>query len=73
MCMYCDHNREECGARSSENSFVCTRQAGHNGNHIACGGTKHIIEVWPNKRNKLNCQGLSLNSKVGKLNLENKE
>lgn len=71
MCMHCNHNRKECKVQSP-NSFMCTRQADHDGDHVACGETKHIIEIWPNKKNKLNCQGLPLNSRVGKINLEGK-
>ncbi len=27
--------------------YGCTRERGHEGDHIACGGGRHKLEVWP--------------------------
>lgn len=35
------------GCKSIHDGYYCTRLEGHDDNHIACGGGRHNIEVWP--------------------------
>jgi hypothetical protein len=39
-------NIEPCGATSGD--FICSRNEGHEGNHVACGYSKHGIKIWTN-------------------------
>jgi hypothetical protein len=37
-----------CGARSHRLGYLCSRESGHSGQHVACAGLDHAIECWPN-------------------------
>ncbi len=44
----CEHvGIEGCFARyDSIVTIVCTRKAGHDGDHVACATTEHRVKVW---------------------------
>ena len=44
-CRYCSNGDNACKAVST---FMCTREGGHDGPHVACGVTHHALEVWEN-------------------------
>lgn len=50
-CEYCEHDGEYCEADVPDHgeTFVCTRAAGHDGEHAACGITddEHPIATHP--------------------------
>ena len=37
---------------NQRDSFTCTREHGHSGNHIACGAEKHCIVSWPQEEQR---------------------
>lgn len=41
-----------CGKLDETETQVCTRERGHNGNHIACGILTHGIKYWENQQQK---------------------
>lgn len=44
----CKHDDTiECCRARSETGMQCTRDAGHEGDHVACGDVDHDLEVWP--------------------------
>ena len=53
ICQYCEWDESEhrcCDARSDgEGGYACSRYAGHDGPHVACGTTKHELARWENK------------------------
>lgn len=40
------------GCLSQHVGYFCTRKLGHSGDHIACGGTQHLVARWPNDGSK---------------------
>ena len=44
MCVCCDNDRDCCGA--THMAYVCTREKGHRGRHMACSFTIHKMAVW---------------------------
>jgi hypothetical protein len=51
-CENCD-KRPSCEVISPRRGLLCTKQAGHTGDHIACAGRgQHMLEVWKNKEAK---------------------
>jgi hypothetical protein len=51
----CQSSENRCGAKSS-NGYLCTKQKGHLGDHVACCSgceeSKHNVVVWGNKMRK---------------------
>jgi len=46
-CEFCSHKEAVCGAEDDD--FVCTREAGHDGPHIACAtNPDHELHQWNN-------------------------
>ena len=43
-CECIDPASDPCMAESEDN-YICTRKAGHDGNHTACGG-EHMLKTW---------------------------
>jgi hypothetical protein len=43
-----NRSRYHCNAINNDNSarYLCTRQKGHEGLHIACSNSIHNLEVW---------------------------
>lgn len=42
----CQHRGQTCGEREGSNGrYVCTRDLGHSGPHVACG-FDHACSVW---------------------------
>ncbi len=35
-----------CAITDSMFPLICTRKAGHTGDHVACGTTEHRLKVW---------------------------
>lgn len=51
MCQYCKPPRDcDSTRRMGWINYACTRQAGHGGDHVACGTFAHAIKTW--KRSK---------------------
>lgn len=50
-CQYCTSSADDCDAKTSEpgQHYVCTREAGHKGDHVACGTFQHNAKRWPNR------------------------
>lgn len=49
-CKYCETNplvSEGCPASHPE-GYLCTREEGHEGDHVACGVSDHPIVIWSN-------------------------
>lgn len=46
-CPWCTHDEALCAARKDAGGFElqCTREAGHDGNHVACGA-QHEMLTW---------------------------
>lgn len=53
VCEYCGFETV-CGAKSLDGNYECTREAGHDGEHIACTGEEHEVATWedPTDKNK---------------------
>ena len=34
-----------------KSGFGCTRSEGHSGDHVACGLSKHDLELWKGEKN----------------------
>jgi hypothetical protein len=46
-CVFCDREGLElCGEMGRDHSFICTRDVGHEGPHVACGDTEHSLRAW---------------------------
>lgn len=43
-CEYCVDGVERCGDFLD---FICTREKGHSGDHVACGTVEHGLARWP--------------------------
>ncbi len=59
-CPYCriDYLKEEvaadavdCDNKNGPVGYWCTREMGHEGNHVACARTYHLLDVWENGEN----------------------
>lgn len=53
-CPLCDtKDKEVCTATGPTKfmnlNFMCTREAGHSGDHIACGSYTHRVAIWVNQ------------------------
>jgi len=52
-CEYCEPYEKTCGVKcprpTCSTNWPCTRAAGHEGDHVACGPTQCEIERWPNE------------------------
>jgi len=48
VCGHCGHPpHEACAARHKPSGYVCTKRAGHEGLHVACGGERHdLVGPW---------------------------
>jgi len=45
-CAFCAHNSNEpCGAQHPDRPLLCTRESGHEGDHVACGES-HSFAQW---------------------------
>ncbi len=50
-CEYCvklTEDKRTCEGIHKEKKYFCTRERGHEGEHVACGGLEHYIEAWNN-------------------------
>lgn len=36
----------DCRAKNKD-GFTCTRNLGHEGDHVACGSAEHDLRIWP--------------------------
>lgn len=47
-CPFCASGEEPnyCEAESAPDKFLCTREKGHDGPHVACGVSEHEIITW---------------------------
>lgn len=50
-----------CGERSPEQrpgfeSYLCSREAGHDGDHVACAMQEHCLAKWPQSREGDECE-----------------
>ena len=53
-CQYCP-TFGDCSVLSPPRGDVrllCTREAGHSGDHVACNCDHHQVERWPNERER---------------------
>ena len=50
----CKNGKPGCGAMGKINGvfYLCTRDRGHAGDHIACGVVDHRLASWENKEDK---------------------
>lgn len=52
-CKFCSTEGTFCGVklrRYDTFPFVCTRERGHKGAHVACGTDTHKLKVWRTKK-----------------------
>lgn len=46
-CVWCRGGKDMCDVMQPGEGYQCTRQKGHAGNHVACGGANsHSIAAW---------------------------
>ena len=52
-CEYCEHNKPHCLAKGGLTGWaVCTREANHDGPHVACGIVDHKVLTWKHDKHE---------------------
>ena len=45
-CVFCFQTKRVCGKKSPDGEYLCSREEGHTGIHVACGVMFHAIAEW---------------------------
>ncbi len=56
VCEFCapaeNFTEDKLCPSSSRRGFICTREKGHRGDHVACGTSEHMIDTWRGGRDE---------------------